>query len=170
MGAPFVALGGLIGSDVLKYHPRMKVTEHPFNSGEEVVVAEAIRPDVGIAHALKADKFGNVIVPKRSEYALVAQASHRAVAMTEEIVDGELTMEQALEIGGTLVPAIHIDAVVLAPHGAHPGGCSNNYPTDDVHMREYIESSKNDEAFAEYLDKYIYSLPDHEAYLTKIGL
>jgi len=146
----------------------MKVMENPFNPGEEVVVAEALRPDVGVFHALKADRSGNTIVQAHRDDGLVAQASRRAIVIAEEVVDHPLTAEDAL--GATFIPATHIDVVAHVPHGAHPGGCPGRYPTDEAHMREYVEAARNDESFQEYLDRYIYSVPDHQAYLAKVGL
>lgn len=168
MGVPFVSVRGLIGSDVLNHHPRMKVIHNPFNPTEEVVVAEAIRPEVGVFHALKADRFGNCVVPARREDGLVAQACRLTVFTAEELVEDPLGPGDAP--GATFIPATHVDAVVHAPYGAHPGGYGAVYPTDDLHMQEYVQAANNDESFQEYLDRYVYGLPDHEAYLARVGL
>jgi glutaconate CoA-transferase subunit A len=160
MGLPYIAVRGLLGSDLLKHRPDLRVEPNPFNPGEEVAVAEPIRPEVAMFHALKADRWGNAVTPGLRDDLTMARASRRVVVTAEEIVDGKLSPGDAL--ANTFLPALDVDAVVLAPFGAHP--------CDDRHVKEYLEAAKSEETFRAYLEKYVFSVSGHQEYLRKVGL
>ena len=77
MGVPFVAVRGLLGSDMLTYRPDLLVQDNPFKPGEQVVVAQPIRPDVAVFHALQADRWGNAITPGPRDDVMLARAARR---------------------------------------------------------------------------------------------
>src|SRR6201986_2668072 len=58
---PFGLLRGYVGSDLPKYNPNIKFIECPF-TGERLAAIPAIRPDVTVIHAQKADRKGNVLM------------------------------------------------------------------------------------------------------------
>ena len=145
MGLPFLAVRGLLHSDILTYRPDLLVQENPFNPGEHVVVAQPIRPDVAVFHALKADRWGNVITPGHRDDLMMARAARRVIVTAEEIVDGELTRH---EVGDdTFLPAIDVDVVAHVPLGAHPCGFGGLYDRDDAHCQEYLEAAKSPDCF-----------------------
>jgi hypothetical protein len=41
---------------------------------------------------------------------------------------------------------------------------------DGEHVREYIEAAQADDTFAKWLERYILGVPDHAAYLERVGL
>jgi len=168
MGLPFIAVRGLLGSDLLKQRPDLKVESNPFHAGEEVVVAEPIRPDVAVFHALEADRWGNAITSGLRDDLMMARAAHRVIVTAEEVKDHELTPEDAAH--NTFLPAIDVDAIVRVPFGAHPCGCGLLYPVDDVHLKEYLNAAKGEDSFKAYLDKYVYSVRDQQEYLKKAGV
>lgn len=169
MGIPFIGLVGLLGSDFLRQRPDFKIIEDPFRPGHQVVVAEAIRPDVGVFHALRADPEGNAILTGKQESPVIAQASKRVVVTAEEIVD-RVTAVDAAAGRHTFLPAADVDVVVHVPWGAHPGGLPPAYEHDDAHCRAYVEAAQDPERFAAYLDRFIFSVPTHAAYLERVGL
>ena len=87
----------------------------------------AHRPDVGIIHAQQADRRGNVqlwgITGVQKETVL---ASARSIVTVEEIVD-----ELEPRPGGVVLPAWVIDAVAVAPGGAHPSYAHGYYERDN---------------------------------------
>ena len=92
----------------------------------------AHRPDVGIVHAQQADRHGNVqlwgILGVQKETVL---ASARSIVTVEEIVD-----ELELRPGGVVLPGWVVDAVALAPGGAHPSYAHGYYDRDnDFYVR-----------------------------------
>ena len=86
-GMPCAIFRGYRGSDLPSVNPQIKFVTCPF-TGEELACIPALRPDVTIIHAQKADREGNVliegIVGVQKEAALAAQ---RAVVTVEEMVD-----------------------------------------------------------------------------------
>ena len=107
MGLPYIAVRGLLGSDILKHRADLKVEENPFNPGEKIVVAQPIRPDVAVFHALKADRWGNAVTAGLRDDLMMARASRRVVVTAEEIVDHELTPQDALH--NTFLPAMEVE-------------------------------------------------------------
>jgi glutaconate CoA-transferase subunit A len=84
----------------------------------------------------------------------------------EELVEPEDVLPGRQEV---FVASVHIDAVVLAPGGAHPTACPGIYETDAAHIREYVAASKDEQGFAAYLDKYIFGPADHGRYLEAVN-
>src|SRR5262245_58950476 len=110
MGVPYVPIIGLVGTDLLARRDDMVVAVDPFDGKTKSVVAKALRPDVAIFHAQKADRQGNVSCGYEAEVLILAEASKLVIVTVEEIVD-RLTEK---ETAGAFIPAIHVDAVVHA--------------------------------------------------------
>jgi hypothetical protein len=166
MGVPFLAVRGLLHSDILKHRPDLLVRENPFNLGEPVVMAQSIRPDVAIFHALKADRWGNAITPGHRDDLMMARAARRVIVTAEELTEQPLTRRDAGE--DTFLPAIDVDVIVHAPLGAHPCGFGQLYDADEAHCREYLEAAKSPGGFQEYLERYVHGVRNHEEYLRHV--
>ena len=86
-GLPCAILRGYIGSDLPKVNPRSSRVTCPF-TGEELAAMPALRPDVAVIHAQRADKAGNVLIEGilgvQKEAVLAAK---RSIVTVEEIVD-----------------------------------------------------------------------------------
>src|SRR5215510_14846323 len=145
MGVPFIAVRGLLHSDILKHRPDLLVKENPFNSGEPVVVAQPIRPDAAVFHAVQADRWGNANTPGHRDDLMMARAARRVIVTAEEIVEEELTRRDAVD--DTFLPAIDVDVVVHVRLGAHPCGVGTLYERDVMHCREYIAVAKGEGSF-----------------------
>ena len=163
MGVPYVPVLGLVGTDLLKRRDDMVIAVDPFDGKTKTVVAKAMRPDVALFHAHKADRQGNVSCGYEVEAVMLAEAS-RYVIVTAEIIVERLTEKEAT---GAFVPGIHVDAVVHAPLGAHPAGCAGLYAPDKAHMVEYVAASQDDASFDKYLRTYVYGVADHGEYLER---
>ena len=168
MGLPFISVRGLLGSDILKHRPDLRVIENPFRPNEEVVIAQPIRPDVSVFHALKADRWGNAITPGFRDDLMMARATKWVIVTAEEISDQELTSQDA--VNETFLPSIDVDGVIHLPFGAHPCSCGSRYSIDDGHLKEYLEASMEERAFRLYLKKYVDSVVSHEEYLKQVGM
>ena len=148
----------------MKLHPDWKVIEDPYHPGEDIVLVPATKPDVGIIHARKADRWGNVLAPSYDDR-LVAQASEIFVATVEEIVDYNLSEDPR---GGYLIPWAFVSRVVLAPRGAHPSAMDDLYGVDDKHFAEYVGAAKTAEGFGAYVEKYVLGHTEEE-YQAMVG-
>lgn len=163
MGVPYVPVIGLVGTDLLKRRDDMVLAPDPFGEGQVTVVAKAMRPDVAVFHADKADRYGNVSCGYDVEAVILAEASKHVVVTAEEIVD-RLTESDA---AGTFIPSIFVDAVAHAPHGAHPGGFTGRYAPDAEAMRRYVAAARDDASFAAYLEEHVFGPGSHEEYVER---
>ena len=124
----------------------------PF-TGEELAAVPALRPDVGIVHAQRADRRGNVqlwgIVGVQKEVVL---ASRRAIVTVEEVVD-----ELDPRPGATVIPTWVIEAVVVAPGGARPSYTHGYYDRDNDFYREWDAISRDRDRFVRWLDENVHS-------------
>ena len=86
-GLPFAVFRGYIGVDLPKVNPNIRSITCPY-TGETLATVPAIRPDVAVIHALRADRAGNVllegIVGVQKQAVLAAK---RSIVTVEEIVD-----------------------------------------------------------------------------------
>jgi len=145
-GVGFMPGLGWIGTDLLAMRPDVKTITDPY-SGEELVAFPAIRPDMAVIHALKADPAGNAIIGKNkgADEDLVG-ASDTVIITAEEIVS---------ELDKADIVAPFVDAVVHTPRGALPSSCHPNYPVDGKAIMDYIENVGNPESFQSFLGAYL---------------
>ena len=165
MGVPFLPTRSMLGTDTLAYSSA-KVVEDPF-TGDPVALLPALILDVGLIHVHRADKYGNAQIDGIMGFAFeLARASKRLLISTEEIVS---TDEIRKHPDRTIIPYYLVDAVIHAPFGSHPGEMCYQYERDEPQIKAWVEASKDPDTTQEYLQKYIYDLKDHQAYLDLIG-
>ena len=159
-GLPFIPLRGVLGSDVAKNRDDWKVIDNPFakdGDSDPVLLLAAIRPDVALIHAEKADRFGNVWVGREKEMATVAHAAHCTLVTVEEIVDEDL-MASTTTAAGTL-SNMYVDAIAQAKNGAWPVGLGDLYGRDGAHLQLYAAAARDDDAFEDYLQQFVMTAP-----------
>ena len=84
---PFAVLRGYIGVDLPKVNEKIKSVTCPY-TGEKLATVPAHRPDVGIIHAQRADKEGNVLIEGITGCQKeVVLASKRTIVTVEEVVE-----------------------------------------------------------------------------------
>jgi glutaconate CoA-transferase subunit A len=152
-GVPFMALRGILGSDLLRVRPDWKVIDNPLaESGvkDPIVILPAIRPDVALFHALKADAKGNVWVGVQRELMMMAHASKTALVTVEKIEDGDFLRDPELAAG--TIPSLYISAIAQARNGAWPIGLDNAYPADAKALTDYAAAAATAEGFARWRD------------------
>src|SRR6476619_4015524 len=108
---PFAMFRGYKGVDLPKVNPNIRSVTCPY-TGEVLATVPAIRPDVAIIHALRADRDGNVllegIVGVQKEAVLAAK---RSVVTVEEIVDDF----GAIPRNTVILPSWTVSAVAEVP-------------------------------------------------------
>jgi glutaconate CoA-transferase, subunit A len=146
---PFGVLRGYEGTD-LAARTRVQAIECPF-TGERLSAVPAIRPDVGIVHAQRADRKGNVqlwgILGVQREVVLAAR---RSLVTVEEIVD----VLEPLP-GATVLPGWVIDAVSVVQRGAHPSYVHGYYERDNAFYLEWDEIASDRERFSNWMDEHV---------------
>jgi glutaconate CoA-transferase, subunit A len=155
-GAPFAALRGLLGSDLLKVRDDWRVIDNPFgDGGDPVVLVPAITPDVFLFHAAWGDRFGNIWIAGRRDLAYVAHASRRTLVTVEEIWDGNLLEDERMGPGS--LSSVYVTATSHVPKGAWPLSLQHRYPEDIEHINQYARLASTDNGFAEYLRQFVYT-------------
>jgi acyl CoA:acetate/3-ketoacid CoA transferase alpha subunit len=135
----FTGLGSPATSDLVELHPEVYgYVPDPF-TGEQVLVVKAIKPEVTIVHALRADAQGNAQFD--GTYGIddeLAKAGDTVIVTCEEIVPTEVIAESAHM---TKVPAFLVDHVIEAPFGAHPTSHIPRYTIDGHELLGYAAAA-----------------------------
>jgi glutaconate CoA-transferase, subunit A len=134
-GIPFIALRGLIGSDLAAHRSDWKVIDNPFAPGDKIMVVAAIRPDVALFHVPLADRQGNVFIGRNRELMTIAHAAQASLVTTEEITERNLLEDEAM--AGSVIPALYISRIAQAKRGAWPLGLSGRYGNDEEALARY---------------------------------
>lgn len=165
LGVPFIPVRSMLGTDTLKYSSAV-VAECPF-TGQKVALLPALILDVGLMHVHRADRYGNCQVEGITGFGFeFARACKRLIISAEEIIPTE---EIRRYPDRTLVPYYLVDAVVHAPFASHPGEMAYVYCRDEPEIKAWVEASQTDAGAQAYMKEWIYDLPDHPAYLEKVG-
>jgi glutaconate CoA-transferase subunit A len=160
---PFGVLRGYNGGDLPK-HTRVATVTCPF-TGEPLAAVPAHRPDVGIVHAQRADKRGNVqlwgILGVQKETVL---ASARSIVTVEEVVD-----ELDARPGAIVLPSWIVDAVALAPGGAHPSYAHGYYDRDNDFYVGWDAISRDRNTFKAWMQRHVLDTADVTEYRRSLA-
>jgi len=146
-GLPFGILRGFTGTDLPKVNEKIKAITCPF-TGELLAAVPAIRPDVTVIHAQKADRKGNVliwgIIGVQKEAVLGAK---RSIVTVEEIVERLDAPPNACVLPGWVV-----SAVSLAPGGAYPSYAQGFYDRDNKFYQAWDKISRSRDEFLAWME------------------
>jgi glutaconate CoA-transferase subunit A len=146
-GMPSAFFRGYAGSDLPKVNARIKSIACPF-TGEILAAVPALRPDVTVIHAQKADREGNVLVAGiigvQKEAVLAAT---RAIATVEEVVDDL----GSTGTNATVLPAWTIDAIAVVPRGAWPSYAHGYYQRDNAFYTAWDEIARDRDRFLRWV-------------------
>jgi glutaconate CoA-transferase subunit A len=147
---PFAALRGYAGS-MAAVNPSLRSITCPF-TGEVLMAVPALRPDVTVIHAQKADRQGNVLVEGivGVQKAAVFAAS-RAIATVEEIVE---TFE-GTHPNACVLPHWTIAAIAVVPGGAFPSYAHGYYPRSNAFYLAWEDISRDRARFLDWIDAHV---------------
>ncbi|HEV7667423.1 MAG TPA: CoA-transferase [Thermoanaerobaculia bacterium] len=162
-GLPFGVLRGYLGTDLAAANPNVKSVVCPY-TGETLATVPAIRPDVTILHAQRADRHGNVAIEGIVGAAREAALAARAVVVTvEEVVD------ELLPLGnGVLLPHWVVSAVVHCPGGAHPSYALGHYPRDNAFYQRWDAISRERASFLHWMERHVLASADYRSFLASL--
>jgi glutaconate CoA-transferase subunit A len=150
-GLPFAVLRGYQGTSLPGVNPNIRSITCPF-TGERLAAVPALRPDVGIIHAQRADRAGNVllegIVGVQKEVVL---ASRTAIVTVEEVVD-EL---RPPSLNSVVLPGWTVDAIAVVPRGARPSYAHGFYERDNGFYRTWDEIARDRNTFLDWVESHI---------------
>ncbi len=160
---PFALLRGYKATDLVKFNDRIKSVTCPF-TGEELAAIPALRPDVGVIHAQRADKAGNVlvhgIVGLQKEVVLGAQ---RAIVTVEEITE---TLDPPAN--SYVLPHWAVDAVCVEPGGAYPSYALGYYERDNRFYIAWDAVSKDRDGFRAWMERHVLGTTDFQEFRASI--
>jgi glutaconate CoA-transferase subunit A len=138
----------------------------PF-TGEKLFAVPALKPDVTILHAQRADAEGNTqvwgLLGVQKEAAFAAR---KVIVVVEELVDEAVLRSDP---NRTLVPGMIVNAVVVEPFGAHPSFVQGYYDRDNEFYVAWDPLSRTEEGLAAYLDEWVYGVSGRAEYVEKLG-
>ena len=166
LGVPYIPTRSLLGSDLPRQNPAFRQQQSPLD-GSPLLLVPAVQPDVTIIHVQRSDVDGNSHLWGSlgvSEEAMLA--ARNVILVAEEIVSREVILSDPNRVLG---PSFKVRAVVHEPRGAHPSAVSGFYNRDHQYYHEYHTRTRTTEGFQQWLDDWVLSMPDRNAYLAKLG-
>jgi glutaconate CoA-transferase, subunit A len=146
-GLPCAIFRGYIGADLGKVNPTIKTIVCPF-SGDTLAAIPALRPDVAVVHAQKADRAGNVliegIVGVQKEAVLAAK---RSIVTVEEIVEDF----GARSPNAVILPSWTVTAIAEVPGGAHPSYAHGCYKRDNAYYKAWDAIARDRDGFLAWM-------------------
>ncbi len=166
LGVPFMPTYSALGSDLLKNNGNLREFPSPVNE-ERLIAVRALRPDVAILHAQRADAFGNTHLWGNLGVAVDgARTSRKTIVVAEEIVAPDVI---ASDPNRTLIPGFLVAAVVHEPWGAHPSPVQGNYGRDHAFFSQYHENSRQLQDFEQWLKRWVAGVANRREYMNLLG-
>jgi glutaconate CoA-transferase subunit A len=151
-GLPCAIFRGYRGSDLPSINSQIRFIYCPF-TGEELACVPALRPEVSIIHAQRADREGNVmiegIVGIQKEAVLAARRA--AIATVEEIVESF----GPRSTNAVILPSWTLTAVCVVPGGARPSYAHGYYARDNAFYVAWDDISRDRETFLKWMKENI---------------
>jgi len=146
-GLPCAIFRGYVGVDLPKVNPNIKRVTCPF-TGEVLAAVPAIRPDVAVIHAQRADRAGNVMIEGilgvQKEAVLAAK---RSIVTVEEIVEDFGPRSP----NAVILPAWTIGAIAQVPGGAFPSYAFGYYKRDNAYYKAWDTIARERESFLAWM-------------------
>ncbi|HEY4215247.1 MAG TPA: CoA-transferase [Steroidobacteraceae bacterium] len=146
---PFAVFRGYKGVDLPKVNSNIRTVQCPF-TGETLAAVPAIRPDVTLIHAQRADRAGNVlidgIVGVQKQAVLAAK---RSVVTVEEVVDDL----RAPGLNAVILPSWTVSAIAVVPGGAYPSYTQGYYKRSNPFYKAWEDISRDREKFRTWIQE-----------------
>lgn len=166
MNLPFFPLRSYEGTDLPRANALIRPIQSPY-SDEQLYAVPALKPDVAIIHAQRADASGDTqvwgLLGCQKEAAFAAD---RVIVVVEELVDDSVIRADP---NRTILPGLVVDAVVVEPFGAHPSYAQGYYDRDNAFYLDWDVISRDAAALDRWLDEWVFGLADRSEYVAKMG-
>jgi glutaconate CoA-transferase subunit A len=150
-GLPFAVMRGYTGTDLPKHTTTIAQVVCPF-TGEVVTAVPNLGLDVGIIHAQRADRKGNVqmwgLTGVQKETVLGAK---RSLVTVEEIVDELEPMPNQV-----VLPSWVVTMIAEVPRGAVPSYAQGYYDRDNNAYRAWDSIARDRETFETWLEEAVF--------------
>jgi len=166
MNLPFFPLRSYDDTDLPKANPLIRPIRSPY-SDEELYAVPALKPNVAIIHAQRADAAGDTqvwgLLGCQKEAAFAAD---RVIVVVEELVDESVIRADP---NRTILPGLVVDAVVVEPFGAHPSYAQGYYDRDNAFYLEWDRISREEESLQAWLKEWVHGVASRHEYVVKMG-
>lgn len=166
LGSPYIPTRSLLGTDLARANGTFQEATSPFD-GTKVLLIPAIEPDIAVLAVQRSDEDGNAQLwgpwGVSQEAALAAKT---VIVVADELAERDVVRSDP---NRTMVPAFKVAAVVVQPGACHPSPLQDRYDRDHEFFHEYHRATRTVEGFDAWLREWVTDLPDHDAYLTKLG-
>ncbi len=162
---PFGVLRGYAGTDLPKHNSRVKFIECPF-TGERLAAVPAIRPDITIIHAQKADRQGSVLmwgVTGVQKEAVLAAS--RSIVTVEEIVDKLHAPPNAV-----VLPSWVVGAVCEVKGGAFPSYAQGYYSRNNAFYKQWDAIARERDGFQAWMERHVAGTKDFNEFRQSLEL
>jgi glutaconate CoA-transferase subunit A len=150
-GLPFAVMRGYRGTSLPAHTSGVAEIICPF-TGERLTAVSALRPDVTVIHAQRADRLGNVqywgITGVQKEAVLAAS---RSVVTVEEIVD---VLDP--RPGAIVLPSWAVSHIAVVPDGAQPSYALGYYDRDNDFYAAWDAISRDRTRFQAWLAQHVF--------------
>ena len=167
-GLPYVPVKSILGSDIVKSNPRIRLSTNPFSdAAEPVALVPALKPDVAFLVVQRADRFGNShiwgSVGMTQEASIAAE---KIIVLADQIVAPEVIASDPSRV---LIPGFGVNAVCHIPAACHPSPLVGRWKRDHAFLHHYHKETREVDGFERWCDEWVRDLADHEAYRIKLG-
>src|SRR5215213_4454313 len=146
-GLPFAVMRGYNGTSLPEHTDTIKSITCPF-TGEQLTAVPALDLDVGIIHAQRADKQGNVqLWGQTGVQKETVLGAKRSVVTVEEIVD-----ELDDKPNAVVLPRWVVTRVCEVPGGAKPSYTQDYYERDNEAYRAWDTTSRDKDRFDAWVE------------------
>jgi len=146
-GLPCAVFRGYKGAELKRVNDNIREVTCPF-TGEALAAVPALRPDVTVIHAQKANRRGDVliegIIGVQKEAAL---AAGRVVVTVEEIVDDFA----GVPANACVLPGWTVTAIARVSGGAHPSYTHGYYDRDNAAYLDWDKTAADRDAFQRWM-------------------
>ena len=166
LGIPFIPTKSLLGTGMVSGGQPFKEMECPYTK-EKLVSVPALKPDVAIVQAQRADEEGNTHFWGGSGVTKeAALAARKVLVVVEEIVKKKVIERDP---NRTLIPGFLVSAVIQEPWGAHPSPMQGYYNRDHEKYMTYHQESKERDIYLKWIEKWVIGVENREGYLNLLG-
>ncbi len=150
-GLPCAVLRAYTGTDLATVNSNIRSITCPF-TGEQLAAVPALRPDLAIVHAQRADRTGNVLIEGITGVQKeVVLASRQAIVTVEEIVDDL----RPPSLNSTILPNWTVTAIAETPGGARPSYAHGYYGRDNAFYTAWDAIAKERETFLLWIKEHV---------------
>ncbi len=166
LGIPFIPTKTLLGTGMMSGENPFREMECPYTK-ERLALVPALKPDVAIVQAQRADEDGNTHFWGGSGVTKeAALAARKVIVVVEEVVSKKVIRKDP---NRTIIPGFLVNAVVPEPWAAYPSPMQGYYNRDHQEYMTYHDESKERETYLEWLEKWVLGVRDRNEYLNLLG-